>query len=130
MAKKTSIKNSVKRGYHSLTDKVDLIFPVTRFAQLLRKKNYALRVSVQAGITIASVLESIVREILTPSVEIAREHKKVRINSSYISQAIKQDPDLKTMFQLEQKTDFISDKGKKKRRNNSPQPMNQSQMKT
>ena len=54
------------------TERADINFPIGRIGRLLRNGPYAERVSELASVCLAAVLESIVFEILEPSVKIIK----------------------------------------------------------
>ncbi|NWW96472.1 H2A protein, partial [Rhynochetos jubatus] len=75
-----------------------LQFPVGRVYRLLKRGNYADRVSPGAAIYLAAVLEYLSAEILELAGNAARENKKSRILPRHIQLAVRNDDELNKLF--------------------------------
>ncbi|NXE20051.1 H2A protein, partial [Ardeotis kori] len=78
--------------------KAGLQFPVGRIYRLLKRGNYADRVSPGAAIYMAAVLEYLSAEILELAGNAARENKKARILPRHIQLAVRNDEELNKLF--------------------------------
>lgn len=92
--KRTAGKKSVSRS-----SKAGLIFPVARIGSLLRKGQYAARVSASSAVYAAAVLEYLTAELLELSASAlaagAKKGKKLRrISPRTITLAVRSDADL------------------------------------
>uniref|UniRef100_A0A8C8BK60 Histone H2A n=1 Tax=Otus sunia TaxID=257818 RepID=A0A8C8BK60_9STRI len=75
-----------------------LQFPVGHVHRLLKRGNYASRISPGAAIFLAAVLEYLTAEILELSGNAARENKKARILPRHIQLAVRNDEELNKLF--------------------------------
>ncbi|NXT91502.1 H2A protein, partial [Anhinga rufa] len=78
--------------------KAGLQFPVGRVHRLLKKGNYADRISPGAALYLAAVLEYLSAEILELAGKAARENKKARILPRHIQLAVRNDDELNKLF--------------------------------
>ncbi|KFQ08140.1 Histone H2AX, partial [Leptosomus discolor] len=78
--------------------KAGLQFPVGRVYRLLKRGNYAHRISLAAAIYLAAVLEYLNVEILELAGNAARENKKARILPRHIQLAVRNDDELNRLF--------------------------------
>ena len=96
--KNTGKSKATKRDFVSWTAKCGLNLPVPRIAGMLKTNKYAHRIGKGAAVYMTAVLEYIIHEILEIAVEVLKVKKKMRINPSHISAAIKQDEELNEFF--------------------------------
>ncbi|GAA5999336.1 hypothetical protein JCM5350_002074 [Sporobolomyces pararoseus] len=78
----------------SKSTRAGLVFPVGRIHRLLKKGNYAQRLSGTAAVYVGSVLEYLAAEILELAGNAARDNKKRRIIPRHLQLAIKNDDEL------------------------------------
>lgn len=76
------------------SSKADIFFPVSRIERYIRKHKFADRVSSNAPVYLAAVLEYLASEMLELSGNAARDFKKHRIHPKHIQLAIKHDEEL------------------------------------
>jgi len=81
-----------------LETKLDLCFPVTRITRYMRELKLADRVSVKAGVVMATVLEYMTAELLTISGAVCAEEKTRRIVPRHIRVAIRKDLEMGDML--------------------------------
>ena len=86
---KASISSSAKAG---------LQFPVGRVGRYLRQGKYATRVGAGAPVYLAAVLEYLTAEVIELAGNVARGHKKKRINPRHILLAVKSDEELNCLL--------------------------------
>lgn len=89
-------KVKAKAKYRS--SRAGLQFPVSRIHRFLRKGKYSKRLSADAPVYLAAVLEYLTAEILELAGYVAHDHKKVRINPYHLKLAIHNDEELNTML--------------------------------
>ena len=82
----------------SRSDRAGLNFPVGRIARFLKQGRYAARVGGGSSVYLAAVLEYLTAEILELSGNAARSMKRGRIIPRCIFLAIKEDPELDSLF--------------------------------
>ncbi|CAF0849403.1 unnamed protein product [Adineta steineri] len=90
----TNKTNSTSSGYMTRSKKAGLVFPVSRVENHLRKGRYAKRISPQASVYLASVLEYLVAETVELAGDMTRKGKRKRITPRDIALAIKNDHEL------------------------------------
>ncbi|NXF89101.1 H2A2 protein, partial [Eubucco bourcierii] len=78
--------------------KAGLVFPVACVYRLLKKGNYAERISLGAAIYLAAVQEYLSAEILEMAGNAALTNKKVRIAPRHIMLAVRNDNDMNKLF--------------------------------
>lgn len=81
--------------------KAGLIFPVGRVGSLLRKGQYARRVSASSGTYLAAVLEYLTAELLELTVKAATQNKSKskRLTPRTLTLAVRHDDDLGALLQ-------------------------------
>ena len=91
--RKDPVSNSAKSGIN---------FPVSRIGSMLRRGLFAERISIKAAISMASVLEFVLYEMLEQSMMYMKESKRSRIGS-HISPGAR--IDYKTLRQINPEAD-------------------------
>jgi len=92
-SKRSTRKAGRKSG--SRSKKAGLVFPVGRIGTVLRKGNYAGRVSASAGVYLGAVVEFIVAELLELSAKaVLQRGKGKRITPRALTLAVRHDADL------------------------------------
>src|ERR1700722_18213651 len=81
------------------SSKAGLVFPIGRIGTLLRRGQYARRVSASSGVYLAAVLEYLTAELLELSVKAATQHKSKRLNPRTLTLAVRHDDDLGALLQ-------------------------------
>jgi histone H3/H4 len=81
----------------SRSDQAGLLFSVSRTENVIRHHSN-MRVSANAGVLLASVLENISAQVLDTSGILCRNAKRVRLTSRCITLAINEDDDLRDIF--------------------------------
>ncbi|EDX05739.1 GD24322 [Drosophila simulans] len=81
----------VKGKAKSRSKRAGLLFPVGRIHRLLRKGNYAERISAGAPVYLAAVMEYLAAEVLKLAGNAARDNKKTRIIPRHLQLAIRND---------------------------------------
>ena len=84
-----AVSKSVKAG---------LQFPVARVLRLMKRGNYANRVSPGAGVYAAAVMEYLAAEILELAGNAARDNKKKRVIPRHLQLAIRNDEELNKLL--------------------------------
>ena len=97
--KKSTPKRSAAKKSGSRSAKAGLIFPVGRIGSLLRKGQYASRVSASSAVYAAAVLEYLTAELLeltstTVTANLKKGQKARRISPRTITVAVRSDADL------------------------------------
>jgi histone H3/H4 len=85
-------------GKISRTQRAGLVFPVGRVHRHLKQKKKAKRVSADAAVYLAAVLEYLTAEIVELAGSHANSHQRRRIVPSHIALALKHDPELSKVF--------------------------------
>ena len=75
-----------------------LVFPVGRIHRHMRMGRTAKRISAGAPVYLASVLESLVGEIMDLAGNAAKQNKRKRILPRHLQLAVQNDEDLKKIF--------------------------------
>ena len=100
--KKSMVKAGGKKGGKSTQSvKAGLVFPVGRIARLLRKGNYAKRVSPSAAVYLAATLEYLTSEVVELASKVAPENPRTgrkRITPRALSLAVRKDADLSVLL--------------------------------
>ena len=78
----------------SKSEHARLNFPVGRIGSALKKGRYAQRISVQAAVFFAAVLESCTQELMELSQGVAAENGRRTIKPRHITLAVREDPSL------------------------------------
>ncbi|CAD2222540.1 C-terminus of histone H2A, putative [Angomonas deanei] len=101
MATPRSAKKASRKSGSSKSAKAGLIFPIGRVGSLLRRGQYARRVSASGATYLAAVLEYVVAEVLELSVKAATQSgKKVRrLTPRTLTLAVRHDDDLSKLLQ-------------------------------
>ncbi|VDM98941.1 unnamed protein product [Thelazia callipaeda] len=82
----------------SRSSRAGLQFPVGRIHRLLRKGNYAERVSADAPVYLAAALQYLAAEVLELAGNAARDNNKSRINPRHLQLAIRYDDELNKLL--------------------------------
>ncbi|KAH7982341.1 histone H2A-beta, sperm [Rhipicephalus sanguineus] len=97
----TSILNSSGGGKtherekpQTRSSRAGVTFPVGRIHRLLKKGNYAVRISAGAPVYLAGVLEYLAAEVLELAGNAARDNEKSRITPRHLQLAIRNDEEL------------------------------------
>ena len=80
-------------------DRYDLEFPIGRIGRMLRRGSYFGRISAQAPLYLASVLEFLTGEVLDLAAQKAKQEERQRIVPTNIFAGIQQDKGLVDLFQ-------------------------------
>ncbi|KMY91449.1 histone H2A-beta, sperm [Drosophila simulans] len=88
----------VKGKAKSRSKRAGLLFPVGRIHRLLRKGNYAERISAGAPVYLAAVMEYLAAEVLKLAGNAARDNKKTRIIPRHLQLAIRNDEELNKLL--------------------------------
>ncbi|XP_037564574.2 late histone H2A.2.2-like [Dermacentor silvarum] len=101
----SSSRNSVGGGkapkrakQQTRSSRAGITFPVGRIHRLLRKGNYAERVSDAAPVYLASVLEYLTAEVLELAGNAARDNNKSRITPRHLQLAVRNDEELSKLL--------------------------------
>ena len=94
---KVKVKGN-KEKQKSQSSRAGVQFPVGRLLRLLKKGNYAKRISKIAGVYLAAVLEYLSAEILELAGNAARDNKKTRIIPRHLQLAIRNDEELNMLL--------------------------------
>ncbi|XP_043849383.1 histone H2A-beta, sperm-like [Dromiciops gliroides] len=78
--------------------KAGLRFPIGRIYKYLKTGNYAKRISTEAPIFLAAVLEYLTTELLELSGNVAQANKKIRITPLHIQLALQNDEELQEVL--------------------------------
>ncbi|XP_044525239.1 histone H2A-beta, sperm-like [Gracilinanus agilis] len=76
-------------------DKTGLKFPTYQIYRYLKTGYYAKRISTEAPIYLAAVMEYLTTELLELSGNVAQRSKKAQINPLHIQQALEEDDELR-----------------------------------
>lgn len=76
-----------------------LIFPPTRIENAIRERSPIKRVSKLVGVVAAAVLEYLTTELLSIAGDVARDDKKILINSAHLYNTISADGELSQLFE-------------------------------
>ncbi|KAH7982345.1 histone H2A-beta, sperm [Rhipicephalus sanguineus] len=88
-----------KRGkQQTRSSRAGVTFPVGRIHRLLKKGNYAERVSAGAPVYLAGVLEYLTAEVLELAGNAARDNQKSRITPRHLQLAIRNDEELNKLL--------------------------------
>ena len=82
----------------SRSEKAGLFFPVARVHRYLRAWGYSHRISGEASVYLAAVLEYLAAEVLDVSGAAARQNKKRRITERSIKLAVSSDEELSELL--------------------------------
>lgn len=93
--RKSNKKASSKK---SVSAKAGLIFPVGRVGSLLRRGQFARRVSASGAVYMAAVLEYLTAELLELTVKATKDVKK-RLNPRTMTLAVRHDDELGSLLQ-------------------------------
>ncbi len=81
-----------------ISEKCDLIFPVSRIGRMLNDNKYANKIGLKAAIAMTACLEYLVAEVIDVSIEVAVNMKKGRIDPKIIVEGLRSDHELSTLF--------------------------------
>ncbi|XP_049913312.1 histone H2A-beta, sperm-like [Epinephelus moara] len=98
MAVELVIRRTPRAKAKTRSPRAGLQFPVGRVHRLLRKGNYAERVSAGAPVYLAAVLEYLTAEILELAGNAARDNKKTRIIPRHQQLAVSNDEELNKLL--------------------------------
>ena len=112
--KKNSSKSKPRRKPVSRSDRAGIEFGVGRCASKLRKGLYAERISEEAAVTIAAVLEYIIAELIEQTLMYVKDAKKKRITGKFIRLAVNEDEEFTEIWGGDKH--FISVDHKRKKR--------------
>ena len=87
-------KAKAKEKRKSRSERSGLVFPVGRIHRLLKKRNCAARVSVDAAVYIAASLEYLTAELVELSGALTHKRHRKRINPRAIADAVREDAEL------------------------------------
>ncbi|XP_031820017.1 histone H2A-beta, sperm-like [Sarcophilus harrisii] len=79
------------------SDRAGLQFPIGRIYKYLKTGNYAERISIEAPVFLAAVMEYLTTELLEVSGNVAQLNKKVRITPRHIQLALQNDKELREL---------------------------------
>ena len=91
-----SIKQFKQMARHSKSQRAGIQFPAARIERQLRRTTL-LRVSLNAGVYLAGILEYLTRELLELSGNYAHDAKRKRINPSHLAACIRYDEELEKL---------------------------------
>jgi histone H2A len=97
-SRKSATKKSAKKTSGSKSAKAGLIFPVGRISTMLKKGQYAKRVSGASGCFLAATLEYLTAELLECTAKAVVAAKKNRITPRALTLAVRADKDLGQLF--------------------------------
>ena len=98
--KKTSNRHSKPKSQsQTISSRCDLLFPVGRIAQMLKKGRYADRISKKSAIYLTAVLEYLVAEVIDIALVTLQQKKKARIEPGILLEAMRSDHEVATLFQ-------------------------------
>ena len=80
------------------SSRAGLQFPVGRIQRLLKKGNYAPRISGGASVYLASVLEYLTAEVLELAGNACKDNKKSRISPRHLQLAVRNDEELNKLL--------------------------------
>jgi histone H2A len=80
------------------SSRAGLQFPVGRIQRLLKKGNYASRISGGASVYLASVLEYLTAEVLELAGNASKDNKKSRISPRHLQLAVRNDEELNKLL--------------------------------
>jgi histone H2A len=87
-------KGAAKKANVSNSNKAGLKFPVGRISRMLKKGLYSRRVGLSAGVYLASVLESVIEDIVEVAASQADVLRKKSLTPRHIQLGIRSDPEL------------------------------------
>jgi len=91
-------KRGASKARKSTSAKAGLIFPVGRVGSMLRRGQYARRVSASGAVYMAAVLEYLTAELLELTVKATKDIKK-RLNPRTMCVAVRHDDELGALLQ-------------------------------
>lgn len=87
-----------KKKASRIEKKLDMIFPIGRLRKYLKKGKYAKRISADAPVYLAGVLEYLAAELLEISGNIAYESNRKTITPRHLQLAIQNDEDFRVLL--------------------------------
>ena len=87
-----------KVTYKTQSSRAGLVFPVGRIGRYMRQNKYCSRVSIDAPVFIAAVLEYLCAELLEAVGEECKHEEKKRIQPRHFELAIRKDDELNRLF--------------------------------